>query len=583
LAAQRLNLRMSSIMRKWPLGAVLVSAGLLLAACTSVPRLPPPSTDIDETAFREHLRTLASDDFEGRKPGTSGEQKTLAYLADEFRKLGLKPGNGESYLQQVPMVEVLTGADAVLSIAGRGRTLKFAYGKDMVVWTQQTMPQIEIKDSELVFVGYGIVAPEYAWNDYAGIDVHGKTVVALIDDPGYAGRDPKLFKGGAMTYYGRWAYKIGEAARHGAAGVLLVHDGDAMGLGWNVIQSTWSGPQLHLAAADGGVAPGDAAPGNAAAGDAAQNGTGRAALAGFIQKDAARALFTAAGLDFTASAAAAARAGFKALPLGLRAQATLHNSVRQFSSANVAALLPGGSRRREYVIYTAHWDHLGRDAARPGHNIFNGATDNASGVAGLLTLAESFVRTKPAADRSIVFLALTGAEPRLLGSRYYVEHPLYPLGDTAAVLNLDTLHRGGPSRDLTIFAPGNSDLEEFARGAALLQGRDVTAEPAEERGRYLRSDSFSFAKAGVPVLYAQSGLDDTARGPVWGKAQLDDYMAHRYRQPADQYSADWDVRGALDDLRLYYQVGNRVARSRRFPRWYPNSEFRQSRASLAAP
>jgi Zn-dependent M28 family amino/carboxypeptidase len=245
--------------------------------------------------------------------------------------------------------------------------------------------------------------------------------------------------------------------------------------------------------------------------------------------------------------------------------------------------LPGGSRRREYVIYTAHWDHLGRDAARPGHNIFNGATDNASGVAGLLTLAQSFARTKPAADRSIVFLALTGAEPGLLGSRYYVEHPLYPLRDTAAVLNLDTLHRGGPSRDLTIFAPGNSDLEEFARGAALLQGRDVTAEPREERGRYFRSDSFSFAKAGVPVLYAQSGLDDTARGPVWGKAQLDDYMAHRYRQPADQYSADWDVRGALEDLRLYYQVGNRVARSRRFPRWYPNSEFRQNRASLAAP
>ena len=564
-------------MRKWPLRAVLVSAGLLLTACSSVPRLPPPSTDIDETAFREHLRTLAADDFEGRKPGTAGEQKTLAYLTDGFRKLGLKPGNGESFLQQVPMVEILTSADAVLSIAGHGRTLGFTYGKDMVVWTQQAVPQIEIKDSELVFVGYGIVAPEYAWNDYAGIDVHGKTVVALVDDPGYATRDPKLFKGGAMTYYGRWTYKIEEAARHGATGVLLVHDGDAMGFGWNVIQSTWSGPQLHLAAADGGVEPGNAAPSDTAP------DTGRVALAGFIQKDAARALFTAAGLDFTASAAAAARSGFKALPLGLRAQATLHNSVRQFSSANVAALLPGGSRRREYVIYTAHWDHLGRDAARPGHNIFNGATDNASGVAGLLTLAQSFVRTKPVADRSIVFLALTGAEPRLLGSRYYVENPLYPLGDTAAVLNLDALHRGGPSRDLTIFAPGNSDLEEFARGAALLQGRDVTAEPAEERGRYLRSDSFSFAKAGVPVLYAQSGLDDTARGPVWGKAQLDDYLAHRYRQPADQYSADWDVRGALDDLRLYYQVGNRVARSRRFPRWYPNSEFRQSRASLAAP
>jgi Zn-dependent M28 family amino/carboxypeptidase len=543
---------------------VLASAGLLLSACAGAGRkVPPPSTDIDETAYRNHVRVLASDDFEGRKPGTPGEEKTVAYLVEQFRKLGLKPGNGESFLQQVPMVESLTGADASLSVVGRNGTLALAYGKDMVIWSKRSVPQAELRGSELVFAGYGIVAPEYAWNDYADIDVHGKTVLVLVNDPGYATKDPKVFRGGTMTYYGRWAYKIEEAARQGAAGVLLVHDSDATGYGWSIVQSTWTGAQLGLSTAD--------------------SGAGRAAIEGWIQKDAARALFTAAGLDFAAAAAAAAHAGFKAVPTGLHLDATLHNSVRLFTSANVIAQLPGGSRRREYVVYTAHWDHLGRDPVRAGHNIFNGAIDNASGVAGLLTLAQSFVRTKPVPDRSIVFLALTGAEGGLLGSEYYAENPVLPLRDTAAVLNLDTLHFGGPTRDVTVFGVGNTDLEEYARAAALLQGREITPEPTPERGLYFQSDNFSFAKAGVPALYAKGGLDDSARGPVWGRARLDDYMAHRYHQPSDQYSPDWDVRGALDDLTLYYDVGNRLARTRRFPRWYLSSEFRVSRDRRPAP
>ncbi|MHB8475547.1 MAG: M28 family metallopeptidase [Steroidobacteraceae bacterium] len=542
---------------------VLAGAGLLSAACAVQPKLPPPSTDIDETVFRTHVRMLAADDFEGRKPGTSGEEKTVAYLVEQFRKLGLKPGNGESFLQPVPMVESVAAADASLAISGSGATLTLAYGKDMVIWSRRAVPQAELKHSGLVFAGYGIVAPEYAWNDYAGIDVHGKTVVVLINDPGYATKDPKVFKGGAMTYYGRWDYKIAEAARQGAAGVLLIHDTDAAGYGWQVVQNTWAGAQLSLAAAD--------------------TNAGRAAIEGWIHKDAARALFSAAGLDFAAEAAAAARAGFKAVSMGVQADATLKVSVRQFTSSNVIALWPGGSRRHEYVLYTAHWDHLGRDPARPGHNVFNGAVDDASGVAGLLALGQSFIRTKPVADRSIVFVAFTGAEAGLLGSEYYVEHPVFPLRDTAAVLNLDGLRNGGPTRDVTLFGSGNTDLEQLARAAALLQGRDVTAEPRPEQGLYFRSDNFSFANGGVPALYERSGLDDTARGPVWGRAQLEDYMAHRYRQPTDQYSPDWDVRGALDDLRLDYEVGLRVARSRRFPRWYSNSEFRVSRDTKDAP
>jgi Zn-dependent M28 family amino/carboxypeptidase len=546
-------------------GAVSAAAGLLLAACAGSPRLPPPSTDIDESVFRDGVRVLASDDFEGRKPGTPGEEKTLAYLVGQFRRLGLKPGNGDSFLQQVPMIETLTGADAALSAAGHGGSVSLAYGKDMFIWSKLALPQAELKRSELVFVGYGIVAPEYAWNDYANVDVRGKTVVVLLNDPGYATKDPKVFKGGAQTYYGRWAYKIEEAVRHGAAAVLLVHDEAALGYGWNVVRSTWGGAQLDLAAAEG-------------------NGAAHATIEGWIQKDAARALFGAAGLDFSASAAAAAHAGFKAMALGLSVDATLHDSVRRFSSANVVALLPGGSRRHEYVLYTAHWDHLGRDPSLPGgHDIFNGAVDNATGVAGLVALAQSFVRTQPAADRSIVFLALTGAEPGLLGSQYYVANPVFPLSETAAVLNLDGLRNGGPTRDLTVYGFGNSDLEDSARGMALLQGREVTPDPNPEQGFYYRSDCFIFARAGVPALYAAGGLDDSARGPAWGRAHLDDYLQHRYRQTGDQYSADWDVRGALDDLRLYYEVGNRVARAHRFPRWYPNSEYRVSRDRSSEP
>jgi len=271
------------------------------------------------------------------------------------------------------------------------------------------------------------------------------------------------------------------------------------------------------------------------------------------------------------------------VPLPLRLDATLHNSIRQFMSNNVIALLPGGKRRREYVLYTAHWDHLGRDPARTGHNIYNGATDDASGVAGLLTLGQSFVRTHPAPDRSIVFLALTGGESGHLGSRYYIENPVFALRETAAVLNLDTLNRGGPTRDVTVFGFGNTDLEETARAMALLQGRELTPDPTPEQGMYFRSDNFTFARAGVPALYAKGGLDDTARGPVWGRAQLDDYYRTRYHQTTDLYSSNWDVRGAAEDLGLYYEVGNRVAMSRRFPRWYPNSEYREHHSNASGP
>jgi Zn-dependent M28 family amino/carboxypeptidase len=537
---------------------VLTVSGLL-PACTIHPKEPPPTTDVDDTAYGDNVRVLASDDFQGRKPGTPGEDKTVGYLIENFRKLGLKPGNGASYVQQVPLVQISASADATLTVTGAGGSRNLVFGKDMVIWTKRAVPEINVVRSEMIFVGYGIVAPEYSWNDYANLDVHGKTVVVLANDPGFASKDPTVFKGNAMTEYGRDAYKVEEAARQGAQGVLLIHDAAAMGYGWGAVQATWSGAQFELQAADGYA--------------------GRAAIEGWLQNDAARALFNAAGIDFARTAVAAAHPGFKALPLRLSADATIHNAIRSFNSQNVLAIWPG-RKSSEYVLYTAHWDSLGVDAARPGHNVFNGAVDDATGLAGLLALAQSFKRTiDPKPERSIAFLATTAAQPDLLGSRYYVENPILPLRATLAVINIDILINGGRTRDVSILGFGNTDLEEAVRAEALLQGRESHPDPNPQFGLYFRSDSYSFAHRGVPVIYTQAGIDSAARGPVWGKAQIEDYFARRFRQPSDQYAADWDVGGAVTDLNLDYQLGIRIASGRRFPRWYPNSEFRHHRSN----
>jgi Zn-dependent M28 family amino/carboxypeptidase len=526
----------------------------LLAAC-SAHRPPPPSTDIDEAVVRNDTRILASDEYEGRRPGTAGEEKTLSLLTAQFKKLGLKPGNGDSYVQRVPMVEITAGKDARLSISGGTAVQSLRYATDMVVWTQREVPAVSLVQSELVFLGYGIVAPEFQWNDYAGIDVRGKTVLVLMGDPGFGAKDPALLKGKSLSYYGRWAYKVGEAARQGAAAVLLIHDAAPLGYGWNAVVNTWTGPQLELASTDGHA--------------------GRTRLEGWLTGEAGRSLFTAAGLDYEGSIHAAARPGFKAMSMGLKVDGEIENTIRRFDSGNVIALLPGGERKHEYVVYCAHWDGLGRDV---NGAVIGGAEDNAIGVAGLVALAQSFSRTRPRPDRSIVFIAFTGEESGLLGSRYYVEHPVFPLEQTSGAINLDRLHIGGRTRDVMVLGAGNSELEESVRGAALLQGRDVHPDNRPELGRFYESDQLSFALHGVPALYVKGGIDDEGRGPQWGETQLDDYLAHRYRQAGDKYSDDWDVRGAVQDLELYRAVGERLADSRRFPRWFPNSEFSGSRA-----
>jgi Zn-dependent M28 family amino/carboxypeptidase len=533
--------------------AFLISLAAALAACGSPHHRggPPLSNDIDEQRYREDVRMLASDEFDGRKPGTAGEDKTVAFISAQFRRAGLKPASGETYVQTVPLVEIRPGADAALSFqGGRGALLPLGYGSDMVVFGPRAMPTASVAQSDLVFVGYGIVAPEYHWNDYADAHVRGKTVLILLGDPGYGSRNPGVFKGLSMSAYGNWSYKLAEAARQGAAGALLIFDPALAGFGWTALKNTWTGAQLESpAVADGANTP---------------------LIEGWLTGDAGRGLFAQAGLDFRAIESAAARPGFKAVATGLKVSAEVHSTVRRFNSSNLIGIVPGSGGHHEFVVYTTHWDGLGRDT---GGAILAGAEDNASGVAGLLVLAQSFARTRPSAERSAAFIAFTGGESGLLGSRYYVENPVIPLDQMAGVINLDEMHLGGPTRDVIVYGSGNSELEDMARAAALLQGREVRLEPHPEQGLYYTSDEISFATHGVPALFFKAGIDDSARGPEYGLAQLDDYRAHRFRQPGDKYSDDWKVGGALEDLKLYYQVGERLASTRRFPRWYPDSEF----------
>lgn len=520
-----------------------------LGACAGS-KAPPPSTDIDETVYREHLRVLSADDFEGRRPASKGEEKTLSYLTEQFRKLGLKPLSEKSYVQPVPLTE-LTPGEAHVTLQGAQGPRRLEIGKDVLLVGGRAEPTVELAGSELVFVGFGIVAPEFTWNDYAGLDVRGKTVLVLAGDPGPGGRESTLFRGSALSAYGRPEYKVEEAARQGAAAVLLVHDPAVLGHGWEALRNLSRAPQLRLANAPA-TAPG---------------------LQGWVSLEAARRLFAEAGADFAAASAAAARPGSKPVLLHVRVDATLSQAVRTVTSSNIGAILPGG-KKDEYIVFVAHWDSLGRDPALAGHDTFNGAIDNASGVAGLLTLAQSFARTKPEAERSMVFLATTAGLSGYLGATYYLKNPVLPLRQTAAVVDVENLLPGGHSRDVSIFGMGSSELDESARGAALLQGREVRADPFPGLGLYYRSEAFVFARNGIPALYAVSGVDNAARGPAYGTAQRQQFMAHVDLQLADQYSPDADVRGALDDLAMYYEVGLRVARNHRFPRWRPDSEFR---------
>jgi Zn-dependent M28 family amino/carboxypeptidase len=532
-------------------------AAVALAAVAAPPKIAGPNALIDESMYRAHIARLSSDEFGGRKPGTEGETLTLGYLEDEFRKLGLKPGNGTSFRQEVPMVEITTGSDAALRITTGGTATDLAYRDDMVIFTKRVKPSESLENSPLVFVGHGVVAPEYGWDDYAGVDMKGKTAVILINDPGFATKDESLFRGRAMTYYGRWTYKFEEAARRGAAGALIIHQTEPAAYGWETVVNSWSTPQLDHATADGNA--------------------GRVAIEGWITEQAATALFAANGSSLQDAIKRANTRGFRAQPLQSTATARVRNAIRRTNSHNLAAVLPGAKRPDEVVVYMAHWDHLGRLPGCSGDCIMNGAVDNATGTSGLLTIANAFVKSGRKPDRSVLFLAVTLEESGLLGSAYYVDNPLFPLAKTVAVFNMDAMYFGGPTRDVTVMNIGASELEEYLAEAARTQDRVLKAEPTPERGYFFRSDHFNFAKRGVPALYIKSGIEDRERGAEWRSKYYDDFTAQRYHTVGDEYSPDADLRGGVEDLALLYAVGARLAAEKTFPNWYQDSEFRAAR------
>jgi len=537
--------------------ATVFATSLFALACVTQRGEEPAAVRVDESTFRRHLAALSTDEFEGRKPATRAEEKTVGYIRQQFEAAGLNPGKGATYYQSVPLVEITADPNIALTVTRGDDKLQFAYPGDTVVWTKRVVPSASIEQSELVFVGYGIVAPEYDWNDYAATDIKGKTAVILINDPGFVTQDPELFAGRAMTYHGRWTYKYEEAARQGAAGALIIHDTEPAAYGWDVVMSSWSGAQLDQVSADGNA--------------------GRVAIEGWISGETAEAVFKLAGRDLAALKAAAVKRDFKAVPLNVRASVAVNNAIRRSNSSNVVGILPGDKRPDEYVLYMAHWDHLGRSSATSADTIFNGAIDNATGVSGLITLAETFSHAQRKPERSIIFLAVTAEESGLLGSAYYADHPIYPLERTAAVINMDALYAGGPTRDVAVIGFGSSELEKYLSDAAEAQDRVLKPEPTPEKGYFYRSDQFNFAKKGVPALYSKLGIDDREHGAEWGKQQQDDFIAQRYHKPGDQYDASMDFRGSMQDLELFFAVGHRLSREKGWPNWLGDNEFRATR------
>lgn len=527
------------------------------AAAIDVPAVAPGA--LSEATMRAVIERLSSDEFEGRAPGTPGEAKTVAYLVEQFAKAGLEPGNNGSWVQKVPLVEI-TGSDfAPLAITGKdGATQRFAYGSDWVAATYREAPSIDLAASELVFVGYGIVAPEKGWNDYAGLDMKGKTAVILVNDPDHEAEGLSGdFRGRAMTYYGRWTYKFEEAARQGAAAALIVHDTFPAAYGWNVVESSWTGPQVYAQRGD--------------------KGAGQTLMNGWLQKAVAEKILAAGGHDLAALTAAAKVKGFKPVPLGVTASTGFTNAIRTFESQNVIGLLEGSEAPREYVLYTAHWDHLGRckpDAR--GDDICNGAVDNATGTAALVALAEANAKAGPA-RRSQVFLAVTAEESGLLGSEYYAANPVFLLTQTVGGVNMDGLLPTGRSRDVTIVGGGKSELDRYLDWALEAEKRSGTPEPTPEKGFYYRSDHFSLAKRGVPMLYIDAGENLEQGGVAAGKAAAKDYEENRYHQPADEFDPNWDFTGLMQQLQLYYRVGRSMAMATGWPNWVEGDEFRKAR------
>ncbi len=521
------------------------------------------SFDVDKV--KTHVKTLASDEFGGREPSTLGEQLTTNLLVTEFKKLGLTPGNGASYLQAVPMVSITSKPKTSLEIAG----VDFEYPKNFVASSRKTEPQLNLNNSALVFIGYGINAPEYQWNDYQGVDVKGKTVVILVNDPGYATKDPTLFEGNSMTYYGRWIYKYEEAARQGAAAAIIVHETKPASYGWNVIKSSWTGAQYHLPAKEV----------NEPAIDVEM----------WISYEKANELFKKAGLDFELVKQQAAHRGFKPLPLNLTASIKIENVIVESTSDNVIATIKGSKTSDEHVVYMAHWDHLGSIIVDGKKEIYNGAHDNATGTAGLIHIANAFTTLNKTSDRSITFIAVTAEEQGRLGSRYYANHPTIPLNKIVGLVNMDSLDITGLKKDITVVGFGKSDLEDYLAVAAKRQQRVLTPEQTPERGYYYRSDHFSLAKKGVPALSAGGGSILLNAEQIIINEKVKALVAKCYHQICDEYNEDWSWDSLVAELQMFFELGYLLGNPEEgpeykdlpeYPNWREGTEFKKSRDNM---
>ena len=531
----------------------------LLSSCGQKSTLPAEDDGlaaINADSLKQHIAVLASDSFEGRKPFTIGETKTIAYLQEQFAAAGLEPGNGKSYLQDVPMVSIKAIAAPSMEVRSAKGSFNLKAFDDYIIWTDKTDPDIALTANDLVFAGYGIVAPEYQWNDYEGLDVKGKVVMVMVNDPGF--RDSTLFKGKTMTYYGRWTYKFEEAARQGAKGCLIVHNTAAASYGFNVPQNSFNTTKLQL--------------------DNRGKDIKKCDVVGWIQEPVAKKLLIAAGLD-TAQLVAAQKKGFKPVDMHLALSTTMKVEAVYNMSHNVIGKITGSKYPDQVIIYTSHWDHLG--IGKPdetGDSIYNGAYDNASGAAGLIELARAFKSMKTKPERSIVILSVTSEEQGLLGSAYYAQNPVYPAKNTVANINIDELSRFDKTKDIVVVGKGQSDLEDILKEEAEKMGRYTAYESHPEAGHYFRSDHFNFAKAGIPALYINNGIDVVGKGKEYGQKIDDEYNERNYHRPSDSFdAATWSMAGGVDDLQLLFRVGRRVAFGEKTPQWKDGSEFKALR------
>ena len=547
-------------MQKISLYSLMITSTILFISCSSN-EVKKADTDglsaFSKDSLAKNIQVLSSDEYQGRKPFTEGETKTIAFLTGQFKSLGLEPGNGSSYVQEVPMVKITTQAAPQMEVQSAKEKFALKGFDDYAIWTDKTDSAISLKNDEVVFAGYGVVAPEYNWNDYAGLDVKGKVVMVLVNDPGFNAGDSSLFKGKTMTYYGRWTYKFEEAGRQGAKGCLIVHNTEAASYPFSVVQNNWNTSRFRL--------------------DNRGKQESLCDVIGWISSPTAKKLLKAAGQDTTLLSKADTR-GFKGVPLGLKLSTTMKVKAEYNKSHNVIAKITGTKRPDEVIIYTAHWDHLGTGTPdERGDSIYNGALDNASGTAGLIEFARAFKSLKTAPERTIVLLAVTAEEQGLLGSAYYAQNPIYPAAKTVADINIDVLNSYGATKDIVVVGQGQNELEDYLNEEVKKVDRQVVFEPHPEAGYYYRSDHFNFAKAGIPALYIESGENVIGKDAGYGKAKADEYRDKNYHRPSDEYNANLVLEGGIEDLKLLFNVGKRLAFSDSFPKWKPGSEFKAIR------